>query len=86
MVIDELELVNTPLTTRLFSVTVFTILEKVTCSITSTFSEPVNPLAVSSQPMIEIRMLRIKIDLFLFMYKYKKVLYMYTYISNLEKE
>ena len=46
----ELLFVRNQLTTRLLSVTFFTILEKVTCSITSTSSEPVRPLAEFSQP------------------------------------
>ena len=75
MVIDELEFVSIPLTSRLFSVTVFTILEKLTCSITSTLSEPVSPLAVFSQPIKEIIMLRIKIGIILCILKYNKMLF-----------
>ena len=83
MVIDELEFVSTPLTTRLFSVTVFTILEKLTCSITSTFSEPVNPLAVSSHPMTEIIMLRIKIGIILYILKFNKILFVLPRVLNI---
>ena len=52
---DVLEFVSTPATIRLFSVKLFSIFEKLTCSITSTFSEPVIPLVEFSQPIIRIR-------------------------------
>lgn len=52
---DVLEFVSTPATIRLFSVKLFSIFEKLTCSMTSTFSEPVMPLVEFSQPIIRIR-------------------------------
>ena len=55
IIIDELEFVNTPSTIKLFPANLFSIFEKLTCSMTSTFSEPVIPLVEFSQPTIITR-------------------------------
>ena len=68
---DELEFVSTPLTKRLFSVTFFSIFEKLTCSITSTLSEPVRLLAEFSQPTVRVIIHRINIEQVLFILESK---------------